>query len=84
MKKSHNIRHITTLIPVKNKLNSMGIDCEILMHCDKTIANSETYTGLVEVGSYCPVATPVNCVALARRTVVVLASIAPLRVEVLA
>ena len=38
-------------------------------------------TGLVEVGSYCPVATPVNCVALARRTVVVLASIAPLRVE---
>lgn len=29
---------------------SLAGGCEILMHCDKTIANSETYTGLVEVG----------------------------------
>ena len=29
---------------------SLAGGCEVLMHCDKTIANSETYTGLVEVG----------------------------------
>lgn len=39
-------------IPTIASIQGMSLagGCEILMHCDKTIANSETYTGLVEVG----------------------------------
>ena len=54
MKKLNNIRHVTTLIPVKNKLNSMGIDCEMLMHWNKNNSKFNAVKKGNKIYSYIP------------------------------
>ena len=40
--------NIPTIASVQGMTLAGG--CEVAMHCDKIVANAETYTGLVEVG----------------------------------